>query len=176
MAGFEVLDPSHVARLAAADLTYPEVGASLTGAAPDGYRRLHREGSLDVPFDVAREALFGWQVQLRSGVGVRAESARVGLGDVAEVSIGVGRLRMRAPVRVVAVIDDASVAAFAYGTLPGHPERGEECFRVTADQEGRVRFVLDGFSRPGTMLTRLGAPIAHLVQERITDRYLASLR
>ncbi|ALG85083.1 hypothetical protein ACH46_12065 [Gordonia phthalatica] len=162
-------------RLDRAAFTYDAVGASLDRAVPSGFHRLHRSGPLDVPFAVAREALFAWQVQLRSGVRVRASSPRVAPGVVAEVSIGLGRLRMRAPVRVVAVIDEPRVAAFAYGTLPGHPEAGEECFRVSVDDDGLVRFTLDGFSRPGSLLTKLGAPVAAAVQSRITDRYLLSL-
>lgn len=171
-----LLDADTVTRLRAAQPTYDAVGASLDGTVPDGYHRLHRIGPLDVPFAVAREALFGWQVQLRSGIRVRASSPGVTPDAVGEVSLGVGPFRMTAPVRVVAVIDGPREAAFAYGTLPGHPESGEECFRVSVDDDGLVRFTLDGFSKPGTVVTRTGAPIAAMVQSRITDRYLRSLR
>lgn len=174
MSRVEQLDAGTTACLTAAEFSYTAVGASLTGVVPDRCHRLYRTGVLDVPFAVAREALFAWRIQLRSGVRVRASAPVVTTDAVAQVTIGLGPFRLRAPVRVVAVIDEPRVAAFAYGTLPGHPESGEECFRVS-DDDGCVRFTLDGFSCPGSLLTRIGAPVASAVQSRITDRYLRSL-
>jgi uncharacterized protein (UPF0548 family) len=46
---------------------------------------------------------------------------------------------------------------------------------VEMDDDGMVRFVLTGFSRPGTLLAKLGAPVASLVQRAITDRYARAL-
>jgi hypothetical protein len=40
--------------------------------------------------------------------------------------------------RVVAVIDEANRYGFAYGTLPVHPETGEEAFMIVRDDK-RVR-------------------------------------
>ncbi|MCF8589202.1 DUF1990 domain-containing protein [Gordonia sp. HY366] len=125
-------------------------------------------------FNAARAALFTWQVQLRSGVRVEADSPIVRLGGVAVVSVGVGPLRIGGPVRIVDVVDEPERAGFTYVTLPGHPEAGEESFRISTD-DGLVRFELTGASRPATLLTRVGAPFAALVQHTITDRYVRSL-
>lgn len=145
------------------------------GRVPDGFNGFRRTTLLDSSFDVARAALFGWQVQLRSGVRVRASSPTVEQDAVAVMSIGFGPFRIGAPVRVIDIVDDEDVAAFTYGTLPGHPECGEEHFCITR-HDGRVQFTVAGFSRPESGLARLGSPVAAMVQRRITARYLRSLQ
>jgi uncharacterized protein (UPF0548 family) len=47
------------------------------------------------------------------------------------LSLGVAAIRLRAPCRIVYVIDEPDRRGFAYGTLPGHPERGEEAFIIS---------------------------------------------
>ena len=63
----------------------------------------------------------------RAGRGDAREVAAVG----SEVMVGLGPLR--APCRVVYVVDEPDRRGFAYGTLPGHPETGEELFAVRYD-------------------------------------------
>ncbi len=160
------------------ELTYRDVGVSLQGAVPPGFHALHRESIIGRgagTFASAREALLGWEVQRRSGVRVSSTARIVAEGAEAVVSIGVGRFRIGGPVRVVVLIDEPTRAGFAYGTLRGHPEIGEESFIVELDHDGTVRFVVAGFSRPGTLLARLGSPVATLVQRAITDRYARAL-
>jgi uncharacterized protein (UPF0548 family) len=85
-------------------------------------------------------------------------------------------LSLRAPVRVVAVLDEPRRRGFAYGTLPGHPESGEESFIVSMGDDDVVTFIVRAFSRPGGRLTRVAGPAGRIVQQRITDRYVRSLR
>jgi uncharacterized protein (UPF0548 family) len=70
--------------------------------------------------------VLGWDMHRRAGLSVRSSHERVVEGAVAVVRVGWGRLGVDAPVRVVYVIDEADRQGFAYGTLPGHPESGEE--------------------------------------------------
>jgi uncharacterized protein (UPF0548 family) len=77
--------------------------------------------------------------------------------------------------RIVYVVDEADRFGFAYGTLPAHPEQGEESFLVQRDAEGTIRFVVTAFSRPRHPLTRIGAPIARRIQLGVTRRYLNGL-
>jgi uncharacterized protein (UPF0548 family) len=76
----------------------------------------------------------------------------------------------------VSVTDDESRYGFAYGTLPGHPERGEEAFHVVRTGDGEVSFEVVAFSRPADRLARLGSPIARLIQTRVTRGYLDGVR
>ncbi len=72
-------------------------------------------------------------------------------------------------------VDEADRVGFAYGTLPGHPECGEESFVVSSDARGDVWFEIRAFSRPGTWYVRLGAPVSRLIQRSITELYLRAL-
>ncbi len=54
---------------------------------------------------------------------------------------------------------------FTYRTLVGHPELGEETFSAWKElATGRVGVELRSWSRPGTRLARLGAPIVRRLQ------------
>lgn len=167
-------------------LLSPTAAEALATALPtytpgdDGRRHFHRLqrsrliGSGADDFAGARAALFAWQVQVRSGVRVEANSPTVHLDAVARVSVGIGALRIGGPVRVTDIVDGPARAGFTYTTLAGHPEIGEESFHVTI-ADGRVRFELTGVSRPATFVTRAVAPVASLVQRIITDRYARAL-
>ena len=86
-----------------------------------------------------------------------------------------GPARMAAPCRIVAVFKEPDLFGFAYGTLPGHPERGEECFVVERRDEGTY-FSIRAFSTPVDPLARLAGPLGRVVQRRVTRRYIHALR
>jgi uncharacterized protein (UPF0548 family) len=64
---------------------------------------------------------------------------------------------------------------FAYGTLPGHPEQGEEAFHVNFE-DGQVLAEIVAFSRPADLPTRLAGPLARQVQKAATKRYIDGIR
>ncbi len=164
-------------RLAAAELTYAEVGAT-RGALPPGYHHLSRSrflGSGPDTFAIAGSALLAWQVQLRAGLRVTASAPVAEPGAIVLLGVGVGPLRLRAPCRVVYTVVEPRRRGLAYGTLPGHPERGEEAFVVEQREDGSVTFSITAFSRPATVAARAAGPLGHLIQEYITRRYLAAL-
>lgn len=80
-----------------------------------------------------------------------------------------------APCRVVYVIDEADRCGFAYGTLPGHPESGEEAFLLDRGTDTATTFTITGFSRPATTAAKLAGPLARRVQDFLTARYLRAL-
>ncbi len=98
---------------------------------------------------------------------------RVALG----VDVTFRSLLQTIPCRVVDVVDEPDRRGFAYGTLPGHPETGEERFMAQRDpQTGEVTATICAFSNPATWVTRLGGPVARLVQRLMTQRYLKALQ
>lgn len=167
-------------RLAAASsaaLSYEQVGAT-AGDLPTAYRHVRRSHDVGVGravFDRAARSLMGWQVHRRAGLTVDATTSQARASAVVVLGVGVGRLRLHAACRVVQVVDGLDRCGFAYGTLVGHPETGEERFEVTIDAAGQVRFTLTAFSRPATWWARLGSPVGRQVQDRITDRYVSAL-
>jgi len=79
------------------------------------------------------------------------------------------------PCRVVYVVDEPARKGFAYGTLPGHPARGEESFIVEHRPDDSVWLTIRAFSRPSGWLYWLGYPISRLTQAIITRRYERAL-
>lgn len=171
-----LLDAATTTRLQGASLTYAEAGAT-AGPLPPGYAHLSRGsriGTGDEAFERAAAAVLSWEVQRRAGIRVEASSAVAELDTVGVLRIGWGPLSIRAPFRVVRVIDEPDRRGFAYGTLPGHPERGEEAFVVERVGE-EISLVISAFSRPATVLARLGGPVTSKVQALMTQRYLRVL-
>ncbi len=79
------------------------------------------------------------------------------------------------PCRVVEVIDEPSRRGFNYGTLPGHPEVGEERFFLEHLVDGRIRFTITTLSLPASRAARLAGPIGRGLQLGMTMRYLRAL-
>lgn len=96
-------------------------------------------------------------------------------GAVVVLGMGVGPARLSAPCRVVDVVQEPCRRGFAYGTLLGHPEQGEERFVVEHEADGTVVLHICAFSRPATWWARLGGPVTRAVQDAVTRRYLAVL-
>jgi uncharacterized protein (UPF0548 family) len=171
----ELLDPARTAALRAARLTYPEVGATAR-TLPGEYRIIRRTARLPAAgFEAATRDLFGWRVHERAGLRVAASDARVSPDAVVVLRIGIGPLAVRAPCRVVYVVDEPARRGFAYGTLPGHAERGEEAFVLERQDDGTTIFTITAFSRPATLLARCAGPLGRRVQDLVTERYLAAL-
>ena len=96
-------------------------------------------------------------------------------GDTAWLKIPLGPLRIKSPVRVVYVVNEPNRIGFAYGTLPGHPENGEEAWIIDQTKDGSVWMTIRAFSRPANFFWWLGYPALRLVQEFYTRRYLRAL-
>jgi hypothetical protein len=66
---------------------------------------------------------------------------------------------------------------FAYDTLPGHAESGEERFTVERREAGgAVWYDILAFSRPRQLLARLGYPFARGLQKRFARDSAAAMR
>jgi uncharacterized protein (UPF0548 family) len=87
-----------------------------------------------------------------------------------------GPVRVILACRIVRVVDVPDRYGFAYGTLPSHPEEGEERFVVSHGADGTVTFEVVAFSRAHDLLTRLGGPIPRRIQAHTTQQYLDGMR
>lgn len=69
--------------------------------------------------------------------------------------------------KIVYTLDKWERFGFAYGTLADHGESGEERFTVVMDRDtGEVWYDLYAFSRPAHILSKLGYPLARMLQKR----------
>src|SRR5262249_23038942 len=90
--------------------------------------------------------------------------------------LGLGRVGIAGPCRVVWARQDETTIGFGYGTLPGHPECGEEAFVVTRADDGSVLLDIPAFSRPAACYARAAGPLGHLLQSIVTDLYVRAGR
>ncbi|QKW23889.1 DUF1990 domain-containing protein [Kitasatospora sp. NA04385] len=170
----------HLAARATAP-TYPEVGATAAAALPAGYSWLRRRvhlGHGPAVLERAGAYVLGWGAQLGSGFGVYppAEPAAPGATVLLRLALPGLRLpRLVIPCRVVWTVEAPDRIGFAYGTLPGHPECGEESFTVSMDADGEVWFEVAAFSRLASWYARLGRPVALALQHLAIERYLRAV-
>ena len=153
--------------------SYPSVGATASEP-PEGYAVDHtriRLGGGQPTFVAARAALERWD-QFRLGwVEAWSPDNSIQPGGVVGVTGRSFGLWWLNACRIVYVVDGregpVSRFGFAYGTLPGHVERGEERFLVEWDRsDDSVYFDILAFSRPRHVLARLGRPWVRQLQKR----------
>jgi uncharacterized protein (UPF0548 family) len=160
-----------------AALSYREVAATAR-TLPEGYRHDRYAANLGVGDEAFRRAVEGlrnWEAHRGAGVSVFPSEAPLAEGTTVILVIRVGVLYAVAACRVVYVVDEPQRFGFAYGTLPLHPEEGEEAFIIERDADASVWFRIMAFSRPHDRLARVGAPVARLIQQRVTRGYLRSM-
>jgi uncharacterized protein (UPF0548 family) len=152
--------------------TYAAVGSTLEllSTSPNADYTQVRLGEGAVAFNAARAALGHWE-QFRVGWAEPCEPlAAIRAGEVAAIAIrAMGAWWLNAA-RIVYVIEENGPVArfgFAYGTLPGHAESGEERFLVEWDHAtDEVTYSILAFSRPRHWLARLGRPLVRRFQSR----------
>ncbi|OBI94535.1 hypothetical protein A5660_11910 [Mycobacterium alsense] len=160
-------------------LTYREVGATMdfhrAGELLAGYHHQHVERQIGAGprrFEQAADAVMHWGMQRGSGLRVQASSEVAEVDAVLVVRMGF----LPAPCRVVYVIDEPDIRGFAYGTLPGHPESGEERFVVRRDPSTSAVYAeVSAFSRPAAWWAKAGGPLVRAAQRVIARRYLRAV-
>lgn len=160
--------------LAGKPLTYTEIGAT-AGPMPAGYHHLQKSALIGRGRERFEQAAAeGMRWGMLRGAGLRVEASAPVAAVGADVLVHLGPVA--APCRVVYLVDEPGRRGFAYGTLPGHAERGEELFLVRYDPATQdVYAEVRAFSRHATWWSRLGSPVTSLVQQRVTGRYLRAL-
>jgi uncharacterized protein (UPF0548 family) len=159
-------------------LSYPEVGLTREGRAPQGSRADRFAVDLGAGDDVFARAVEGlrtWAVHRGAGARVAPADAPVRAGQTIVVAVRSAGCTVVAPCRIVSVDDEPARFGFAYGTLVGHPERGEESFHAVRDGD-RTSFVITICARPVHPLARLGGPVTRRLQLAATRRYLKALQ
>jgi len=159
-------------------VTYDAVGATNGGAAPPGFVLDHnrqRLGRGEAMFARAREDIRRWRMFPAPWTVIEPAGAPIEEGAVIAVIIRVLGLWWLNAARIVYVIDEPRRFGFAYGTLPGHVERGEERFLVEWLENDEVWYDLRAFSRPRYWMVRLGRPIARMLQRRFARESKAAM-
>jgi uncharacterized protein (UPF0548 family) len=172
------LRATYPADLADEPFTYPEIGGTTAGPLPHGYRHATRRvtvGHGRGTFERTAAAVLDWRAQQALGLRIRATGPASRLGTVVVLTAGRPRFGYDLPCRVVWGAAAGEERGFAYGTLPGHPQCGEERFAVRLALSGAVVFEIRSFFRLASPLARLGGPVSLLMQREATDRYVSAI-
>lgn len=167
---------AELSRAGTAALTYPDVGATAEGL-PPGYAHLRHRlllGYGAAVLDRAEAALLRWQAQTGAGLVVASDGP---VEPDRTVVLGLGRpVSLVIPCRVVWTLHTERRRGFAYGTLPGHPESGEECFVLDHGDDDAVWLTIAAFTRPGDVVVRALGPVGPLIQRFYVRRYARAIR
>lgn len=166
-----------VERSADAQLTYSTVGMTLGWApTPDGYNEHMSErvvGHGKEVFDKVGYALMHWEINRKAGFQVQAQHEVVREGERVGVVLPVFPfIGVSAICKVVGVIAEGDRTGFAYGTLPGHPQQGEEAFVLEHREDDSVVMTVRAISKPAAWFVKLAGPLAAAKQKRATGKYL----
>jgi uncharacterized protein (UPF0548 family) len=169
------------------DFSYNAVGAT-AGEPAIGFQRDHTRAQIGIgekSFIAATVALQTWQQFRLSWVEAGPADTPIQKGEVVAVLARVGPLWALNSCRILSVIDESGTGqadpvdrfGFAYGTLPGHVEMGEERFLVEWNRtDDSVWYDILAYSKPRHPLVRLGYPIARKMQKRFARESIAAMQ
>jgi uncharacterized protein (UPF0548 family) len=157
--------------------SYQYVGAT-RGNTPDEYnvdRHRIRLGSGEPAFDRAKAAIRQWKMFAMPWIQLCWPDAPIEIGSTVGVLVSHFGFWSLNAARVVYTIDDLQHYGFAYGTLTGHAEVGEECFSVELRQDETVWYEIYAFSRPHG-LARWAYPFSRSLQRRFARDSMSAMR
>ena len=160
--------------------SYAAVGATATTPPLDylvDHNRVHL-GYGATTFAQGCAAIRSWTMFDLGWIDLLWPDAPITAGTTVGVLAHLPGLQILNACRIVYVIDETTPTVsrfgFAYGTLPGHVERGEERFSIEwHHRDDSVWYDILAFSQPNHPLVRLGYPVTRYYQKRFAR---ASLR
>jgi len=151
--------------------SYPEIGAT-KAVALRGYNIDHNRillGTGEAAFERAKAAIREWKMFDMKWVKVFPIDTPIEADRTVAILIEHFGFYSLNAARIVYVIDemaDIRRFGFAYGTLTEHGEIGEERFSVEFhENNGEVWFDLYAFSRPASILAKIGYPLTRSLQK-----------
>ncbi len=177
----------YLASLSCEEFSYAEQGATREVNEAElharGYVIDHNRVQLGTgrdAFEKAKVAVRTWTMFAMPWVQLCWPEAEIRVGtNVASMVRHFGFVSVN-PCRIVYTLDEASDAGerygFAYGTLRGHAETGEERFTVEWHARNEsVWYDVLAFSRPGNLLTKIGKPVTRGLQRKFAQDSKAAM-
>jgi uncharacterized protein (UPF0548 family) len=170
---------AHIERQRHLPYSYTEVGHSQHDVSVDGFDNdfNHCEiGRGEADWEAAKAAIRAWRMFPGGWACIHPTHTPIRVGETVAMSARVWGFWWLNACRIVYVIDEKNRFGFAYGTLPGHAECGEEIFMVERHEDDSVHYVIKAFSRPRLWLARLGYPIARAQQRKFVRDSKAAMQ
>jgi uncharacterized protein (UPF0548 family) len=149
--------------------TYAPLGATKQEAAMPKFDNDFQRvviGSGPEAWALAKEKMRDWQMFPKAWTIILPQRAPLREGQTVAMYARAFGFWWRNSCRIVYTLDEPTRFGFAYGTLPGHLERGEELFLLELDADGQVWYTIRAFSRPRHWLARVGYPLMRRFQAR----------
>ncbi len=152
--------------------SYEEVGASkedIPSNYPINHYRIQLGSGAEV-FARGKAAIQSWTMYRLDWTRIFPANTPVTVGETVCVVVNHSFCWSINSCRIVYVLEKTGKIeqyGFAFGTLPGHSEEGEERFTVEwHHQDNSVWYELLAFARPHHILARIGSPVVRLIQKK----------
>ena len=129
----------------------------------------------DADWERACVAIRAWKMFPGTWAAIWPEDTPIQVGETVLMHAKVCGLWWANSCRIVYVVDTPTQFGFAYGTLPGHVECGEERFLVEKMADGTILYTVKAFSKPRFWIARLGYPIARFYQRKFIAHSQAAM-
>jgi len=149
--------------------TYKDVGASRTDVKVKGFDNDHNSmviGKGEDTWQAAKEVLNNWNHFPSKWTKIEPAEKGIFIGNNVSVLFRIFGIWFINSARIVYIIEEENKYGFAYGTLTGHIEKGEEIFYIERDETGTISYHIKAFSKPNNLLVWLGYPMARFFQRR----------
>lgn len=166
--------------------TYPEQGMTRQDGPQVGYVRDHNRVHLGTGSSLYMEskvALRRWHQFELGWVRVRTNNVPLKPDETVCLQVHFALLWKLFACRIVYIVEEEDTSSpikkfgFAYGTLPGHPESGEERFLIEWNSiDDSVWYDILAYSQPGNFAVALGYPFSRLMQKRFARESMASMK
>jgi len=159
--------------------SYASVGMTKDEDAPadwteDRYRTVLGQGR--AAFVRARSLVQRWTMFDLGWIELHTPAAPISVGSAVGVVARSAGLWVVNAARIAYVLDEEKRFGFAYGTLPGHVETGEELFLIEHTPEDLVAYSIRALSKPRAPLARLAKPWVRREQARFGADSLSAMR
>ena len=160
-----------IARQSKLTFSYAEVGASRSQQTPAAYAINPYKGRLgtgDEVFKRAVAAMRSWAMYRLSWTRLYWPDTPIKEGEVVAILAKHFGFWSLNACRIIYTFEEESNPrrfGFAFGTLPGHVEEGEERFSVELEGE-TVWYKLFAFARPKALMAKMAYPLVRSIQSR----------
>ena len=148
--------------------SYPEIGATEFDL-PSGYNIDHNRIKIGIgidTFELAKTAIREWKMFDLGWVELISSETPIETGQNVAILVSHFGFYSLNAARIVYTIDEPTRFGFAYGTLTEHGEIGEErCSIEYHTDSGEVWYDILAFSRPASLLAKIGYPISRSLQK-----------
>jgi uncharacterized protein (UPF0548 family) len=149
--------------------TYEPLFCTRTNTHPAGFdadiqKVVIGKGAAD--FERAMTAILTWQMFPKPWTTIQPQTAPIVEGEQVTMYAQFFGIWWRNACRIVYLVDTPTSFGFAYGTTPGHLERGEELFLVEIDENDDVWYTIQAYSQPRHVFAKIGYPLMRMLQAR----------